>query len=381
MQDFGTKANDTAGPSGQLSADEFNNLATELENGVTRSGQGLTGASVTQIAQSLFLHGVKSESFQDSGGANAYVATPVSGAGGVLLPSNYTPMNGAVIGFKASASNSGASTLNIGQTTGTLLGNKAIVDQAGAALASGSIVAGRFIQLQYDSSIGAGSWVLMPWSVGGGLIGVRVFSVGGTYTPTPGTNSVVVDLVGGGGGGGGVPATGVGSLSVGGGGGGGSRATARFTTGFAGATVTVGAAGAAGGIGSTGGTGGSTAFGVSLSAPGGLGGSSGTGSSATPYGSIGGTGGGLPTLGNILNMGGQPGDHGFALQAGSFISGGGANSCFGGGGGLGVATATSAGNAARGPGAGGGGAANGASSAGQIGGPGGAGQVIIYEYT
>ncbi len=164
MQDFGTKSDDTAGPSGQLSAAEFNNLATELENAVLRSGLALNGASVIQLATSLFLHGAKSQTFQDSGAANAYVATPVSGAGGVLLPADYAAMNGAIVLIKASAANTTASTLNIGQTTGTLLGTKAIVYQDGTALTVGAIAAGTYIQLRYDSTIGAGSWVLLPAS-------------------------------------------------------------------------------------------------------------------------------------------------------------------------------------------------------------------------
>lgn len=164
MQDFGTKSDDTAGPSGQLSAAEFNSLATELENAVLRSGQVLSGASVVQMAISLFAHGVKAQTFQDSGAVNAYVATPVSGAGGVLLPADYTILNGSVILFKAANANSGASTLNIGQTTGALIGAKAIVDQAGVALTSGAIAAGAYVQLRYDASIGAGSWVLLPAS-------------------------------------------------------------------------------------------------------------------------------------------------------------------------------------------------------------------------
>lgn len=166
MQDFGTKANDTAGPSGQLSADEFNNLATELENAVLRSGLALSGASVVQMATSLFIHSTKSQTFQDSGAANAYVATPVSGSGGVLLPADYTDLDGAIITFKASNSNSGASTVNIGQTTGTLLGTKVVLTQAGAAVAAGAITSGAYVQLRFDASLdsGNGAWVLLPWS-------------------------------------------------------------------------------------------------------------------------------------------------------------------------------------------------------------------------
>ena len=165
MQDFGTKSDNTAGPSGQLSADEFNNLATELENSVLRSGLILSGSSSNQLAESLFIHSVKAKTFQDSGAANAYVATPMSGSSGVLLPSDYANLNGFVIIFKASNANTGASTLNIGQTTGTLLGAKAIVDQAGAAIPASAIAPNAYIQLRYDASIGSGSWVLLPWSM------------------------------------------------------------------------------------------------------------------------------------------------------------------------------------------------------------------------
>lgn len=161
MQDFGTKSDNTAGASGQLSAAEFNNLASENENAVLRSGQALSGSSESQLAASLFIHAVKSQLFQDSGSANAYVATPVSGSGGVLLPANFTPLNGMIVAFQASSTNTGAATLNIGQTTGTLLGAKPIVRQSGAALVAGAIGSGTYVNLRYDS--GLDSWVLFPW--------------------------------------------------------------------------------------------------------------------------------------------------------------------------------------------------------------------------
>ncbi|GAA5785114.1 hypothetical protein [Chitiniphilus shinanonensis] len=63
-------------------------------------------------------------------------------------------------------------------------------------------------------------------AVPGRLIGVQVFSVPGTstYTPTPGTASVIVESVGGGGGSGGVPATGAGQNALAGCGGNGAYA-------------------------------------------------------------------------------------------------------------------------------------------------------------
>lgn len=166
MQDFGTKADNSPPPGGQLSAAEFNNLANEAENAVLRAGLTLSGASATQLAESMFLHGVKAEAFQDSGAANAYVATPVSGTSGVLLPATYANMGGAIILFKASAANTGASTLNIGQTTGTLLGAKQIRTQNDTPILSGSISAGQYVQLIYNSAFngGAGAWEILPWA-------------------------------------------------------------------------------------------------------------------------------------------------------------------------------------------------------------------------
>lgn len=167
MQDFGTKADNSAPPGGQLSAAEFNNLATENENAVLRSGQALSGASSTQLASSLFIHSVKSQSFQDSGAANAYVCTPVSGLSGVLLPANYAALSGSLILFFAANTSSGNSTLNIGQTTGTLLGTKKILTAGGAEIPSGTIQAGSPVYLQYDSTLdsGTGAWKLVVLSV------------------------------------------------------------------------------------------------------------------------------------------------------------------------------------------------------------------------
>lgn len=384
MQDFGTKSDDTAGPSGQLSAAEFNNLATEAENAVLRSGQPLSGASETQLATSLFLHGTKSQAFQDNGAANAYVATPASGASGVLLPVDYTALNGSIIILKASSANTGASTLNFGQTTGTLLGTKAIVQPSGAALTSGLIAANAYIQLRYDSSIGAGSWVLLPWSTSSGrYLGTRVITATGTYTPTSGTNKVVVTLVGGGAAGGGAGTTNASQFAAGAGGGGGGPAKALISAGFSGVTVTIGA----GGVGiaaNDGGSGGATSFGTLMSGGGGSGGNVGvpTTSSLLIGGGPSGVGS-IPVNANvtpIFSGNGTNGTFGIAMTSTNFIAGLGGSSIFGGGG-AGRSGTTGLGTAATSYGCGGGGSANGVSSASSAGAAGFAGVVIIEEYS
>jgi hypothetical protein len=110
----------------------------------------------------------------------------------------------------------------------------------------------------------------------GQLIGVQTFTASGTYTPTAGTNSIVVEVQAPGGGSGGiaaVTATGSTFYALAGAGGGGGWGRKRITASFSGTTVTVGAQGAGGAAGANPGTaGGTTSFGAFLSCTGGGGG-------------------------------------------------------------------------------------------------------------
>lgn len=138
-------------------------------------------------------------------------------------------------------------------------------------------------------------------AIAGRLINVQMFTATGTYTPTAGTKSVVVEVVGGGGASGGTAATSSSTVAAGGSGGGGGYAKSRLTSGFAGVTVTVGSGGApvAGGQGTSGGT---SSFGSLLSATGGVGGQ--YGAAATPPLITGGGGGsgGQASGGTIMNV-------------------------------------------------------------------------------
>lgn len=95
------------------------------------------------------------------------------------------------------------------------------------------------------------------------LIGIRVFSASGTYTPTPGMKNVRIRLVGGGGGSGGVGATASTQVVASSGGAAGSFAEGWLTAALIGASqsVTIGAGGTAGATYSAGGTGGDTSLG------------------------------------------------------------------------------------------------------------------------
>jgi hypothetical protein len=203
----------------------------------------------------------------------------------------------------------------------------------------------------------------------GDLIGVQVVTVSGTYTPTAGTKSVIVEAIGGGAGSGGVPATNASQVSLSYGGTAGSYGKARFTSAFSGVTVTVGAAGAAGSAApGAGGNGGTTSFGALLSCPGGIGGTGGgvTTLPANTYGMQ--SQPAAPTGANILGVSG-------ALPAGGVWASGAGSApivSYGGVGMLGPAGAD---------GAGANGVYNGFSSPAGGGIAGTAGKVIIWEYS
>lgn len=318
MQDFGTKADNSPPPGGQLSAAEFNNLATENENAVLRAGLALSGASATQLASSLFIHATKAQAFQDSGAANAYVATPISGLSGVLLPVNYAALDGALITLKASNANTASSTLNIGQTTGTLLGTKLILTASGTVLNLGAIRAGSYIQLRYDASLdsGSGAWVLIPWTANGGqLINVQVFVANGTYTPTPGMATCIIEAQGGGGCGGGAAFPSASFVSVGAPGTCGSYGKGQFTAAAIGVSkaVAIGAAGASGGSGA-GGNGGATSVGALISAPGGIGGGA-NAAAVPPIFNGNGAYAGAPSGASLVSIQGAAGSSTFGVNA------------------------------------------------------------------
>lgn len=209
----------------------------------------------------------------------------------------------------------------------------------------------------------------------GRLLNVRVFVSGGVYTPTSGTNTVVVELLGGGGAGAGSSATNASQLAVGSGGGAGHRAIGRFTSGFSGVTVAIGAGGAPN-LGGAGGTGGTTSFGGLMTVNGGAG-----GTQYGPTGSriIGGaSNSNVSAPGSLLAIQGESGGPAFMTDLNFGLSGAGGSGQYGDGGSS--AGGSGDGTLARGYGSGGGGAMSYASSPVRNGGNGRQGLAIIWEY-
>ncbi|HHT1436276.1 TPA: hypothetical protein ACTYX1_001224 [Citrobacter freundii] len=114
-------------------------------------------------------------------------------------------------------------------------------------------------------------------TIPGRLLNVKTITASGTYTPTAGTKSIIVEAIGGGGASGNLTATGATQNAVSAAGSNGAYAKARYTSGFSSVIVTIGAGGTvAGGGAGSGGDGGATSFGSLLTCPGGKGSPAGT---------------------------------------------------------------------------------------------------------
>ena len=326
----------------------------------------LSAPSIVETQNAIFQWGGTS-----GGAANAQTITPA--------PAITAYAAGQTFRFIAGFTNTGALTLNVNAQ-----GAKA-VQLAASALTGGEVVTGKTYEVTYD---GTALQLQGPIGTGrGGLIGRQIFTTPGTatYTPTPGTNSVVVEVVGGGAGGGGCSLTSASQFSTGSGGGPGGYARSRLTSGFSGVTVTVGAKGTGGAAGANNGTaGGSSSFGAAVVA---TGGSAGTGAGAGNAPGISSTpgGSGVGTAGDLLT-GGRVGVFGLAVSSAAFgvMSSNGGSSIWGEGGTSFISATGGAGNNANGVGYGGGGGGGmniASQGTGKAGGDGAPGVVIVWEYS
>lgn len=209
----------------------------------------------------------------------------------------------------------------------------------------------------------------------GSLLNIQIFTANGIYTPTAGTESIIVEGVGAGGVGGGTNATLANQYAVSAGGCSGAHGVGRFTSGFSGGVaVTIGAPNLYA-------PGGATSLGTMFICPGGFG----AGGNRAP------TDAGTPLIyipssqyisltgANLKANLGSSGSAGFFFGAQAIMSGAGGDSPFGPGG-TSVGPVAAVGYNGNGFGSGGGGVAAGPSAAMKSGGNGAPGILIIYEY-
>lgn len=176
-----------------------------------------------------------------------------------------------------------SSTLNVGTTVGTVAAGDDTRIVGAAQKASNlsdldSISAARTNLGLGDSATrntGTTSGTVLSGDAVGRKLRTQVFTTNGTYTPTAGMATAIVEVVGGGGAGGGTPITAAATVAAGCGGNAGAWFKGVVTAADVGAgvAVTVGAGGT-GVAGGTGGGGGTSSLGTLLVCPGGSGGAS-----------------------------------------------------------------------------------------------------------
>lgn len=213
----------------------------------------------------------------------------------------------------------------------------------------------------------------------GALLSHNVVTTGTSYTVSASTNHIVVECVGGGGGGGGCTSA-VGSSAAGGGGSGGGYSRKFFTvTPSASYTYAIGAGGSGGSnTGGNGGNGGNTTFIVGATTVNGSRGLGGAGMVATSVISIASGGTSTSPGGGDLNVKGTPGEDGIVFSSAVAMGGAGGNSFYGSGAGPNAnGFAGSAGQ--QGSGGSGGSVLN--NSGAVTGGAGGAGIIVVWEYS
>ncbi|WP_176080808.1 hypothetical protein [Paraburkholderia tropica] len=365
---------------------------------VDQSGQNAVDDGTTATLEANLVAAIKNATKQtvilaDTGIANAYTATNTPAL--TALPST-----GYVQRVNIAHANTGASTY-----APDGLAAKPIYGLGLQALQGGELPVGVAVLMylvQAGVNGGNGAWIIIE-SLGGALqvapatasqhaaqfgqvnsgrlLNVQTFTSSGTYTPTTGTNSVIVEIIGGGGGSGGVAAPGTGNGAISKAAQSGAYAKVRFTNGFSGAAVTIGAAGTGGAAGANGGgAGGTTSFGSLISCPGGSGSPAGTINSgyvflASTFGAAAATITGGTTLTSLAPAVGSV--NVAAASGGIGVAGSGANTPLGIGG---IGATQGPGNSGTGYGVGAGGAYAGTGTAAQAGAAGMPGVVLVYEY-
>jgi len=179
-----------------LPASDFNiNHRIELQNIVTDAGfsldpEGGPDTDTDMLGKSLTIYSNASQYYADTGVADAYEIDRV----GNLQPLDHL-LDGAIVYFKAANANTGSSTINVDG-----IGVKDLVDNTGAALVGGEILADEYTSARYNSStddfelITTPSRVLTTWINSGndfypvvantGTIGSLTNPIGGAYFGT-----------------------------------------------------------------------------------------------------------------------------------------------------------------------------------------------------
>jgi len=125
-----------------FAAADANSITLDINNAVSSTGQTLNGTSNNQTAVTMNTYSHNGQSYTDGGSVNTYTLTQAQST----LHSILAYVDGTKVRFRAGATNTGASTVDV-----ATVGVKDILTSAGVALVGGEIQAGAWIELTYDS--------------------------------------------------------------------------------------------------------------------------------------------------------------------------------------------------------------------------------------
>lgn len=139
MQDLNDKVTGNS-----LSAAEWNEVPSEIQNVIENTGQTLSGADLNQLGKGIAQYAINGDFYTDSGAANAYVLSTI---GSKQEAAFYA--DGDKIAFFPTNANTGASTVNRGG-----LGAKNLKDENGNALVADDLAANSLFVARYNNSAG-----------------------------------------------------------------------------------------------------------------------------------------------------------------------------------------------------------------------------------
>lgn len=145
---------------GTLSASEWDQVASELQNVIEALGITLSGTDLHQLSKAIAGYAGASTWYSESGAADAYVLTPIGSKKGMTALD--TAHDGYECRFRPGNANTGASTVNVNS-----LGVKSIVREDLSALQSGDLITTRDAVIRYRQT--GDHWVLASYVIAGTL--------------------------------------------------------------------------------------------------------------------------------------------------------------------------------------------------------------------
>ncbi len=141
---------------GNLTAPEWNEVPSELQNIIEDMGLVLSSGDLNQLGKAIADYVAAGAFYSETGAADAYVATVIGAKQGLHVLS--AVVDGAIVRFRPGNANTGASTLNVNS-----LGVKDIIRENGNALISGDIVTARDAVVRWDQT--ADDWRLLDFAL------------------------------------------------------------------------------------------------------------------------------------------------------------------------------------------------------------------------